>query len=181
MVELSAMDTGESPAEVEAKIERMFKGQPKVRLRLTCIDFWHCAPTHSMTYMRVLLPVSRPGAAVYLRAHLVTCGHVVQGFPFDDFDLHDVMLPEDEGDFGYPSDDDEIDEEEVVTETGFGSVIGERAYLHPADERLRSVRAALTQSTATRYRGTCSPVINAFTITCFLTVCSCGQPAKGCA
>ena len=30
MVELSAMDTGESPAEVEAKIERMFKGQPKV-------------------------------------------------------------------------------------------------------------------------------------------------------
>jgi translation initiation factor 3 subunit B len=74
MVELSAMDTGESPAEVEAKIERMFKGQPK-------------------------------------------------GFPFDDFDLHDVMLPEDEGDFGYASDDDEIDEEEVVTETGFGSVI----------------------------------------------------------
>ena len=40
MVELSAMDTGESPAEVEAKIERMFKGQPKVQLRLTCIDFW---------------------------------------------------------------------------------------------------------------------------------------------
>ena len=50
----------------------------------------------------------------------------MQGFPFDDFDLHDVMLPEDEGDFGYASDDDEIDEEEVVTETGFGSVIGER-------------------------------------------------------
>lgn len=25
------MDAGESPAEVEAKIERMFKGQPKVR------------------------------------------------------------------------------------------------------------------------------------------------------
>lgn len=49
-----------------------------------------------------------------------------QGFPFDDFDLHDVMLPEDEGDFGYPSDDDVIDEEEIVTETGFGSVIGER-------------------------------------------------------
>ena len=34
MVELSAMDTGESPAEVEAKIERMFKGQPKVQCRL---------------------------------------------------------------------------------------------------------------------------------------------------
>lgn len=33
MVELSAMDTGESPAEVEAKIERMFKGQPKVGSR----------------------------------------------------------------------------------------------------------------------------------------------------
>ena len=57
-------------------------------------------------------------------------GHALQGFPFDDFDLHDVMLPEDEGDFGYASDDDEIDEEEVVTETGFGSVIGERMFLH---------------------------------------------------
>ncbi len=50
----------------------------------------------------------------------------LQGFPFDDFDLNDVMLPESEGDFGYPSDDDELDEEEIVTETGFGSVIGER-------------------------------------------------------
>lgn len=54
----------------------------------------------------------------------------MQGFPFDDFDLHDVMLPEDEGDFGYPSDDDDLDEEEIVTETGFGSVIGARLRIH---------------------------------------------------
>jgi hypothetical protein len=42
MVELSAMDTGESPAEVEAKIERMFKGQPKVQGRPDCYltDAW---------------------------------------------------------------------------------------------------------------------------------------------
>ena len=30
------MDTGESPAEVEAKIERMFKGQPKVHWWRQC-------------------------------------------------------------------------------------------------------------------------------------------------
>ena len=64
----------------------------------------------------------------------------MQGFPFDDFDLHDVMLPEDEGDFGYASDDDEIDEEEVVTETGFGSVIGDRLFMHPAVRFSRAPR-----------------------------------------
>jgi hypothetical protein len=63
----------------------------------------------------------------------------LQGFPFDDFDLHDVMLPEDEGDFGYASDDDEIDEEEVVTETGFGSVIGERLSMHHAVPLLQCI------------------------------------------
>lgn len=64
----------------------------------------------------------------------------MQGFPFDDFDLHDVMLPEDEGDFGYASDDDEIDEEEVVTETGFGSVIGERMFTQCAFRHSRASR-----------------------------------------
>lgn len=46
-----------------------------------------------------------------------------KGFPFDGFKLEDVMLPEDE-DMGIPSEDDEDDEEEIQTETGFGSVIG---------------------------------------------------------
>ena len=47
-----------------------------------------------------------------------------KGFPLGDFNLEDVMLPEGE-DFGIASDDDSIGDEEIETETGFGSVIGE--------------------------------------------------------
>ena len=46
-----------------------------------------------------------------------------KGFPFEDFEFEDVMLPEDD-DMGIPSEDDEVAEEELETETGFGSVIG---------------------------------------------------------
>jgi translation initiation factor 3 subunit B len=51
------------------------------------------------------------------------------GFPVDleDFDLRDVRLPEGE-EFGIRSDEDDGDEEDVATETGFGSVIGERYF-----------------------------------------------------
>ncbi|CAK0783331.1 hypothetical protein CVIRNUC_006530 [Coccomyxa viridis] len=45
-----------------------------------------------------------------------------KGFPFGDFNLEDVMLPEDD-DMGIPSDDDEDLEDEVTTETGFGCVV----------------------------------------------------------
>jgi hypothetical protein len=47
-----------------------------------------------------------------------------KGFPFGDFDLEDVMLPEDD-DMGVPSDDEE-QEEVLQTETGFGNVLGAR-------------------------------------------------------
>ena len=49
-----------------------------------------------------------------------------KGFPLGDYKtyLEDVMLPEGE-DMGIPSDDDSIGEDEIETETGFGSVIGE--------------------------------------------------------
>ena len=47
-----------------------------------------------------------------------------RGFPFDpDFRMEDVMLPEGD-DMGIASEDDEVAEEEIQTETGFGSVIG---------------------------------------------------------
>ena len=48
-----------------------------------------------------------------------------RGFPLGDYKtyLEDVMLPEG-NDFGVLSDDDSIDEDEIETETGFGSVIG---------------------------------------------------------
>lgn len=49
---------------------------------------------------------------------------LLQGFPFGDFHLEDVMLPEDD-DMGVPSDEDDDLEEEVKTETGFGCVVGE--------------------------------------------------------
>ena len=48
-----------------------------------------------------------------------------RGFPFDpDFRMEDVMLPEND-DMGIASEDDEVAEEEIETETGFGSVIGQ--------------------------------------------------------
>ena len=47
-----------------------------------------------------------------------------RGFPFGDFELDDVMVP-DGDDMGIASEDDDAhNEEEIVTETGFGSVIG---------------------------------------------------------
>jgi len=46
-----------------------------------------------------------------------------KGFPFGDFDVADVMLPEDD-DMGIIS-EDEDEEEEIETESGFGSIVGE--------------------------------------------------------
>ena len=45
------------------------------------------------------------------------------GFPLEDFDLKDLVLPKDD-EFGVHSDEEEIDEDDVETESGFGSVIG---------------------------------------------------------
>ena len=47
-----------------------------------------------------------------------------KGFPFHDFEVDDIMLP-DGDDMDIPSDDDDAaDEEEIQAESGFGSVIG---------------------------------------------------------
>lgn len=46
-----------------------------------------------------------------------------KGFPFEGFDIEELILPEGE-DFGIRSDDDVDDEEDLEAETGFGSVIG---------------------------------------------------------
>ena len=53
-----------------------------------------------------------------------------RGFPFEGFQLEDVMLPEDD-DMGIPSEDEVDDEEELETETGFGSVIGTHSRCGP--------------------------------------------------
>jgi len=45
-----------------------------------------------------------------------------KGFPFEDFDVMDVMLPEND-DMGIPSDDEE-EEEEIQAESGLGSIVG---------------------------------------------------------
>lgn len=47
-----------------------------------------------------------------------------KGFPFQEFSLEDVMLPEND-DMGIASEDDSDEEEEIESETGFGSVIGD--------------------------------------------------------
>lgn len=49
-----------------------------------------------------------------------------RGFPFGDFDLADVMLPEDD-DMGIPSGSDEEQEDDVQTESGFANVLGGQA------------------------------------------------------
>ena len=46
-----------------------------------------------------------------------------KGFPFEEFALEDVMLPEDD-DMDIPSEEDSDEEEEIESESGFGSVIG---------------------------------------------------------
>lgn len=51
------------------------------------------------------------------------CAGQPKGFP--DCDVNEIMVPDDAGDLGYPSDDDEVDEEEIATESGFECVIGE--------------------------------------------------------
>ena len=45
-----------------------------------------------------------------------------KGFPFGDFDIADVMLP-DGDDMGIPSEDEE-EEEVIEAESGFGNIIG---------------------------------------------------------
>jgi translation initiation factor 3 subunit B len=45
-----------------------------------------------------------------------------KGFPFGDFDVMDVMLPEGD-DMDIPSDDEE-EEEDITNETGFGNIVG---------------------------------------------------------
>ena len=51
-----------------------------------------------------------------------------KGFPLgQEFDINNVMLPEGE-DLGIESEEDEIDEEEIDTETGFGAVIGRNSF-----------------------------------------------------
>ncbi|KAK9801869.1 hypothetical protein WJX73_004633 [Symbiochloris irregularis] len=45
-----------------------------------------------------------------------------KGFPFDDFALEDVMLPEND-DMDIASEDDSDEEEEIETESGFGSIV----------------------------------------------------------
>jgi translation initiation factor 3 subunit B len=46
-----------------------------------------------------------------------------EGYPLEEFDIYDINLP-DNDDLGIQSDDDNIDEEDIATETGFGSVVG---------------------------------------------------------
>lgn len=52
-----------------------------------------------------------------------------RGFPFGDFDIADVMLPEGD-DMGIPSEQEE-EEEEIQEETGFGNIVGMCTYYSP--------------------------------------------------
>lgn len=47
-----------------------------------------------------------------------------EGFPYENYELEDITVPEGD-DMGIPDVNDAGDEEDVETETGFGSLIGE--------------------------------------------------------
>ncbi len=47
------------------------------------------------------------------------------GFPFSNFEVAELLLP-DGDDMGVRSDEDDVEDEQIETETGFGNVIGER-------------------------------------------------------
>ena len=57
------------------------------------------------------------------------------GFPYEDFDMEELILPTGD-DMGLRSDEDDIKEDEVQTDTGFGSCIGEAAAAPAARVRL---------------------------------------------
>ncbi|PSC71923.1 Eukaryotic translation initiation factor 3 subunit B [Micractinium conductrix] len=68
-----------------------------------------------------------------------------KGFPFGDFDLADVMLPEDD-DMGIPCDsDDEGAEEELQTESGFGNVLVVDNLPAVSQEKYEKLTAILTK------------------------------------
>lgn len=46
------------------------------------------------------------------------------GFPYENFAVEELILP-DGDDMGIKSEEDDVDEEEVETESGFGTVVGE--------------------------------------------------------
>lgn len=46
------------------------------------------------------------------------------GFPFERFDLEELILPSGD-DMGIRSEDDEVKEEDIQTQSGFGSCLGE--------------------------------------------------------
>jgi translation initiation factor 3 subunit B len=58
------------------------------------------------------------------------------GFPYSNFDVAELILP-DGDDMGLRSDDDDIDSEQIETETGFGNVIGASSGGQPAPARWR--------------------------------------------
>lgn len=68
-----------------------------------------------------------------------------RGFPFGDFDLEDVMLPEDD-DMGIPSDTDEDgQEEDVQAESGFGNVLVVDNLPKVPQEKYEKLTAILTK------------------------------------
>ena len=103
--------------------EKLFEGQPKVDLSML-IDF------RKLAVLKLGLPFDSPVAQVPLPDQSCDITLLPQGFPFGDFHLEDVMLPEDD-DLGISSEDDENLEEEVRTETGFGCVVGEWTLILP--------------------------------------------------
>ena len=88
-----------------------------------------------------------------------------KGFPFHDFEVDDIMLP-DGDDMDIPSDDDDAaDEEEILAESGFGSVIGAISPRPPSppppcsDHALRAFGRATLDCAATLAFSNHSPLV----------------------
>lgn len=93
-----------------------------------------------------------------------------KGFPFGDFDVMDVMLPEGD-DMGIPSDSDEDKEgeEELQSESGFGNVLGE------APPRRRSLVGVAAAAARLRLRPAAGAAAGA---ACAATLCLLDMDAR---
>ncbi len=84
-----------------------------------------------------------------------------RGFPLEGFQVEDVMLPEDD-DMGIPSEDELDDEEEIESESGFGSVIGALGAVPRGEGRRRALgprrpRAVVFRCACAASRRCCRP------------------------
>jgi hypothetical protein len=104
----------------------MFEGQPKARLMSQYVIIQQNVASTIAATIRVKGGGGRSDQVCSNQfAHDCFLSCCAQGFPFGDFDINDVMLPEDD-DMGIHSDEESngLQNEDVPQESGFANVVG---------------------------------------------------------